>query len=56
MKVFECTRIQRQLKDKKGSKCNSNSSVVGNYNINNKNNDNNDNNTYNMIIVMKVEL
>ena len=45
IRVFECTSIQRQFKEKIGSECNSNSIIVGNYNINNKNNDNNDNTT-----------
>ena len=55
MRVFECTSIQRQFKEKIGIKCNSNSIIIGNYNIDNKNNDDNDNNTYKVIIVMKVE-
>ena len=44
--------IQKQFKDKVGNKCNSNSIVVVNQNINNKNNDEN---TNKVIIVMKVE-
>ena len=52
MGVFECTSIQRQFKDKMGSRCNSNSIIIVNYSINNKNNDNN---TNKMIIVMKEE-
>ena len=47
--------MQRQFKDKMGSKYNSNSIVMVNYNINNKNNNNNNNNnnTNKVIIVMK---
>ena len=37
MRVFECTSIQRQFRDKMGSKCNSNSIVIVNYIINNRN-------------------
>ena len=51
MRVFECTSIQRQFRDKLGSKCNSNSIVIVNYNINNRNN----NNTNKVITVIKVE-
>ena len=43
--------MQKQFKDKVGNKCNSNSIVVVNWNINNKNNDDN---TNKVIIVMKV--
>ena len=50
MGLFECTSLQRQFKDKMGSKYNSNSIVMVNYNINNKNNNNN---TNKVIIVMK---
>ena len=56
MGLFECTSLQRQFKDKMGSKYNSNSIVMVNYNINNKNNNNNNNNNNNtnkVIIVMK---
>ena len=52
MGLFEGTSLQRQFKDKMGSKYNSNSIVMVNYNINNKNNNNN-NNTNKVIIVMK---
>ena len=52
MEVFECTSIQRHFKDKMGSRRNSSSIIVVNYNIDNKNNDNN---TNRMIKVMKVE-
>ena len=52
MGAFDCTSIQRQCNDKMGSKCNSNSIIVVNYNINNKNNDNN---TNKVIIIMKVK-
>ena len=51
MRVFECTSMQRQFKDKMQSKCNSNSITAVNY-INTKNNDNN---TNKVITVVKVK-
>ena len=51
MRVFECTSMQRQFKDKMQSKCNSNSITAVNY-INTKNNDNN---TNKVIAVIKVK-